>query len=156
MVIHNLFTEEREDHKRMPIEGFTETFDIGDQKKGLPIESAPKARHWVSTLVTRLFFLLLLLADLLWATYTLAMLSLVAIVSLMTGFKWTLSRQGLDRYWLTFKRCLVCGLSLFVGLFSPTFGIMIACTYFITYDKEGMDEIIPASFKQTFQPFFKP
>lgn len=155
MVIHNLFTEEREDPKRMAVEGFTETFDIGDKKQSLPAESMPKTKHWVSTLVTRLFFLLLLLADLLWATYTLIMLTIVGIISLMTGCKWTLSRQGLDRYWLTFKRCLVCGLSLFVGLFSPTFGIMIACTYFITYDKEGMDEIIPASFKQTFQPYLK-
>lgn len=155
MVIHNLFTEER-DEKNMTMEGFTETFDIADQKKALPVESAPKVRRWASTLMTRLFFLLLLLADLLWATYTLVMLVAAGAISLVTGFKWNLSCQGVARYWLTFKRCLVCGLSLFVGIISPTFGIMIACTYFITYDKEGLDEIIPASFKQTFHPFLKP
>ncbi|MBI3236532.1 MAG: hypothetical protein HYZ48_02320 [Chlamydiales bacterium] len=60
-----------------------------------------------------------------------------------------------QRMWLTVKRSLVCGLSLFITLFSPAFGIMIACTYFLMYDKTGIEEVVPASLQSQFKEFFK-
>jgi hypothetical protein len=57
--------------------------------------------------------------------------------------------------WLSLKRALVCGLSLFISLFSTGLGVMIACTYFVMYDKEGIEKCVPSSLQNHFQDFFK-
>jgi hypothetical protein len=32
---------------------------------------------------------------------------------------------------------------------------MIACTYFVMYDKEGIEEVVPASLQEQFKEFFQ-
>ena len=56
--------------------------------------------------------------------------------------------------WVSLRRSLVCGVSLFIALFSPAFGIMIACTYFLMYDKSGIEEVVPSSLQSQFKEFF--
>jgi hypothetical protein len=46
-------------------------------------------------------------------------------------------------------------LALLIALLSTGFGIMIACTYFVMYDKEGIDEVVPSSLREHFKEFFK-
>ena len=55
---------------------------------------------------------------------------------------------------LNMRRSIVCSLALFVGLFSPPFGIMVACTYFLMYDKAGMEEVVPAPLQAQFKDIF--
>ena len=115
--------------------------------------SEQKKSSFFSSLAARLFFLLLLLGDVLWFCYAIALLSLSFIGSLITLSRLKLFSELRDNALLTIRRSLVCGLSLFVALFSPAFGIMIACTYFLMYDRGGIDEIVPSSLKTQFKEF---
>lgn len=111
--------------------------------------------RFFSSLTARLFFLLLFLADLVWFFYAVTLFALSGMLLLATLFKIPFLSQLNARMWLTIKRSLVCGLSLFITLFSPAFGIMIACTYFLMYDKTGIEEVVPASLQSQFKEFFK-
>ncbi len=142
MAIFQLFEEET-------TERFNETFDASDmQLKG-------KSRLF-STILTRFCFLLLLFADLAWLVYNSLLLSIAIVGVVLTGGKVPFFRRFLRRFGLHFRRSLVCGLSLFVGLFCPPFGIMVACTYFLMYDKTGMEEVVPASLQSQFKDIFQP
>jgi hypothetical protein len=108
-----------------------------------------------SLLVTRFFFFLLLIADLVWGAYALLLLTISVAGGLLTAFHSPFFRSLWVKGFLMLKRCLVCALSLFVGLFSPAFGIMVACTYFLMYDKSGIEEVIPTSLQDQFKDLFK-
>jgi len=112
-------------------------------------------RHFFSTLVTRFCFLLLLIADSAWLVYNTVFMVLFAAIHLLTGRKLRLIDRMLRRVALNFRRSVVCWLSLLIGLFSPPFGIMVACTYFLMYDKTGMDEVVPAPLQAQFKDIFK-
>lgn len=113
-----------------------------------------KRDRFFSSLAARLFFLLLLVADSLWALYNILLLTLISLFSLLTNFKFNTAKTLLSKTWLSFKRSLVCGIALFIALFSPSFGILIACTYFLTYDPSGIEEVVPASLRTQFKEFF--
>lgn len=108
-----------------------------------------------SSLAARLFFFLLLLGDLLWLTYGVVLLVVSTIGTLITRNKTPLCLELRQNAWLTVKRALVCAISLFIALFSPAFGIMIACTYFLMYDPQGIEEVVPSSLQSQFKEFFK-
>jgi len=57
--------------------------------------------------------------------------------------------------WLNLKRAGICGVALVIALFSPSLGIMIACTYFLMYDKAGIQEVVPTSLQDQFKDFLK-
>jgi len=141
MTIYDLSNAEKNPHK----EG--DTFQEPDT-------SYKKRDRFFSSLAARLFFLLLLAADLLWGAYSLCLVAASAIGSIFTLFHVPFFKNLLARSWFSLKRALVCALSLFVALFSPSFGIMIACTYFLMYDKAGIDEVIPSSLQEQFKEFF--
>ena len=101
-------------------------------------------KHFFSTLVTRFCFLLLFFADSAWLVYNTCLMILFAAAHLLTGRKVAWIGRMLGKFALNFRRSVVCGLSLLIGLFSPPFGIMVACTYFLMYDKAGMEEVVPA------------
>jgi hypothetical protein len=124
-----------------------------DQEKFDPsFVDAPQAQEeekssLFSTIVTRFFFLLLLVADLLWLAYS----CLILVVLLPFALK----KRGIcKKAQLSLQRSSACGISLFVGLFSPPFGIMVACTYFLMYDKAGMEEVVPAPLQAQFKNIF--
>lgn len=157
MAIYDIFELDKNesDRGRFPPEYMT------DQGSGE--EESPAATHqnllsnrdrFFSSLTARLFFLLLLLADILWFFYAATLFCISSVLMLATGFKVDLFKNLNARMWLTIKRSLVCGLSLFITLFSPAFGIMIACTYFLMYDKTGIEEVVPASLQSQFKEFF--
>ena len=121
-----------------------------------PVISAvqPKSSLF-SSMAARLFFFLLLLGDLLWMMYGVVLLFISAIATLITRGKTPLCIELRQNAWLTIKRSLVCAVSLFIALFSPAFGIMIACTYFLMYDPQGVEEVVPSSLQSQFKEFFK-
>lgn len=106
-----------------------------------------------SSLAARIFFALLLVADLLWGIYALCLLVLTSALSLLSGFK---IRRLQQKAFLRFKRSLVCALALFIAIFSPALGVMFACTYFLMYDKDGIDEIVPSVLRDQFKEFTSP
>lgn len=110
----------------------------------------------VSTIFSRLFFLLLLIVDALWGAYVVAFFSLFTFVRIVTLSKHQAINQIQERFYLSLKRFLVCGLALVVALFSPALGTMFACTYFLMYDKAGIDEIVPSILRSQFKEFFSP
>lgn len=112
--------------------------------------------RFLSTLFARIFFFLLLLADILWGVYVLSFFFFSSLLLLVTGGKNAFLKRVHARYYLSVKRFCVCGLSLFVALFSPALGVMFACTYFLMYDKKGIDEIVPGILQAQFKEFFSP
>lgn len=121
-----------------------------------PLPEEKKKDSFFSTLITRFFFFLLLMADFIWGAYALLLLTIGVAGGIATGFRVKFFKSLCSKAYLMLKRCLVCGLSLFVGFFSPAFGIMVACTYFLMYDKSGIEEVIPTSLQDQFKDIFKP
>ncbi len=108
-----------------------------------------------SAILARLFFVLLFLGNCLWIIYALLLFTLSGIGILLSFGKVKIfSKLNVTAY-LTIKRAMVCGISLFIALFNPAFGIMVACTYFLMYDKSGIEEVIPSSLQSQFSEFFK-
>jgi hypothetical protein len=131
---------------------------IQPEKESIPegeavVEQPQKKSGFFSSLAARLFFLMLLIGDVLWLCYALALLSFSLIGSLITLSRVSLFSELRANAVLTIKRALVCGLSLFVALFSPAFGIMIACTYFLMYDRGGIEDVVPSSLQTQFKEF---
>ena len=144
MAIYQLFEEEKK-------EIFTETFEHS-QPQAKKKESSGR---FFSTLITRFCFLLLLIADGAWFAYNSLILLLASVGLLVTAGKSLFFKKIFSRSALHFRRSAVCGLSLLIGLFSPPFGIMVACTYFLMYDKAGMEEVVPAPLQAQFKDIFK-
>lgn len=106
-----------------------------------------------SAIAARLFFALLAVADLLWICYSFVLLTFSLIGFACTGGKVPYFKALSEKAWVTLRRSLVCGVSLLIALFNPAFGIMIACTYFLMYDKTGIEEVIPTSLQSQFKEF---
>ena len=109
--------------------------------------------RFFSSLTARTLFFLLLLGDLCWGAYSLLLILMAGPFHLLTGRK--LFNSLLRKKWISLKRSGICGVSLFIALFSPALGIMIACTYFMMYDKQGIQEVVPRSLQDQFQEFLK-
>lgn len=122
--------------------------------EGLP--QAKKRDRLLSSCMARLFFLVLLAADILWMGYAFLFSSLMLLLTCLTGGKSQFCRKHLARGYLAIRRSLVCALSLVVALVAPGFGILVACAYFLMYDKEGIEEVVPASLREQFQDLFQP
>ena len=106
-----------------------------------------------SALAARLFFILLFAADLIWALYNLTLLAVALAGFALTGGKVEYFKLLNEKGWISLRRSLVCGVSLLIALFNPAFGIMIACTYFLMYDKTGIEEVVPSSLQSQFKEF---
>lgn len=144
MAIYQLFDQEKK-------ETFTETFEYVEESA----DKGSKRSHFFSTLVTRFCFFLLLIADMAWFVYNTLMFCFTCLLICITLGKKQRCKKMLRRSLLQLCRSAICGLSLFVGLFSPPFGIMIACTYFLMYDKAGMEEVVPGPLQAQFKDIFK-
>ncbi len=116
-------------------------------------EQTHQRGRFFSSLAARLFFLLLLAADLLWVAYALLLLFISTFGKIVSLGKVAYFGSLQNHAWVSVRRALVCGVSLFLALFSPAFGIMIACTYFLMYDKSGIEEVVPSSLQSQFKEF---
>ena len=143
MAIYQLFEEEKDIQ-------FTETFESA-------ASSHTKGKGGLfSTIITRFCFLLLVVADAAWLVFNTLCVALALSATILTWGKVSFFKKRLRRFALHWRRSVVCGLALLVGLFSPPFGIMVACTYFLMYDKAGMDEVVPAPLQAQFKEIFQP
>jgi hypothetical protein len=139
----------------MSIVDISETKRKEDKKEEILQESAPFSwEMFFSSLSARLFFMLLLAFDGLWFCYLVCKMGVYSLLQIcFLGASSTLQRKCLG-CWVSIKRSLICALSLIVALFSPAFGIMIGCTYFLMYDKKGIDEVVPSSLRSQFKDLF--
>lgn len=109
----------------------------------------------VSSILSRLFFAALLALDFGWAIYALVLLTCGTLGRVVTLSRIECFSRWQNKGWIALKRSLVCALALVAAICSPAFGIMIACTYFLMYDRNGIEEIIPGSLQDQFRDFFK-
>ena len=157
MAIYNIFDYAEKTSSNLQSEDAHKTLEkitLAEVKVGLQEEEESARDRFFSSLGARCFFLLLLITDIGWGVYVILRLIAIAFLSCMTFCKISLFNRWLIRSYLAFKRFLVAGLSLFVALISPALGIMFACTYFLMYDKEGIEEIVPSSLREQFRGFF--
>src|SRR6185295_17275910 len=103
----------------------------------------------------RLFFLLLFFGAIGWFIYSTFLFGSSLTLLGITYGKVRRFREIAYKGWVSMKRALVCALSLSIALFSPAFGIMVACTYFLMFDKAGMDEVVPPSIQEQFRDILK-
>ena|ERR1700722_2884937 len=154
MAIYDFSKSEDTEFKTPPLpqsrEYEEESFDQSQSLRG----SAPKRDRFFSAFAARLFFALLLIGNVVWACYALARFSFCMLGRLLTGGRATYFKAAGEKAWISLRRSLVCGVSLFIALFSPALGIMIACTYFLMYDKSGIEEVVPSSLQSQFKEFF--
>jgi hypothetical protein len=106
-------------------------------------------------MTARILFFLLLLGDVIWLSWTLVKMTLLVPLFLVTFGKTHFVKNRVHKGWINLKRSVVCGLSLIIALFSPALGIMVACTYFLMYDKSGIQDVVPRSLQDQFQEFIK-
>lgn len=120
-------------------------------------ESAPLQQkdRWFSALAARLFFALLLVADLVWGLVSVVLLCVGVVGVLVTGGKVAKFSRLTARMRQSVCRAAVCGVSLILTMFSPAFGIMVACTYFLMYDPKGIEEVVPQSLQMQFKDYFQ-
>jgi hypothetical protein len=117
-----------------------------------PAPSSRRDQLFAAT-AARLFFLLLLVADVLWICFALAKLAFSMVGYSVTAGKVVYFKELSERAWVALRRSFVCGVSLMLALFSPAFGVMVACTYFLMYDKTGIEEVVPSSLQSQFKEF---
>jgi hypothetical protein len=157
MAIYDIFDVEKSEQRKVPIEKLqvphlnehsTEESQVSDSK-GFSFNQL------FSSVAARLFFLLLFIADCCWGLYAFLCFLCASALTIVTFGKISFFKNSLFKAYVSIKRSLVCGLSLIVALFSPAFGIMIACTYFLMYDKAGLEEVVPSSLQAQFKDLFK-
>ncbi|PWU13580.1 MAG: hypothetical protein C5B45_05775 [Chlamydiae bacterium] len=127
-------------------------FENPEESIGKPLKQKDRI---FSAILARLFFVLLFLGDCLWVIYAFILFTVSGVGLLLSLGKIKGFSKLNATARLTIKRAMVCGISLFIALFNPAFGIMIACTYFLMYDKSGIEEVIPSSLRSQFSDFFQ-
>lgn len=132
-------------------------FDINDyieepSTEELTPSYTSKKDKWVSSLLARALFAVLFIADIAWGLFAITKYTLALTLRLIT-----LNRKGrifCKKQALAIKRASICAVSLFTAIFSPAIGILFGCTYFMVFDKSGIDEVVPSSLKSQFEEFF--
>ncbi len=107
-----------------------------------------------SAIAARFFFLLLLLADILWGIYSFLAVIVKAFLHIITFTSISSLKKSLARSYLSLKRAIVSAIALVIAIFSPALGIMFSCMYFLMYDKAGVEEVVPASLRDQFRLLF--
>ena len=131
--------------------------DFSNIKKQEEPQELKESFSWdsfFSSFCARVFFVFLLLFDFLWFGFLLCKMGIY--LALQLGFFGSSAalQKKLSLCWISLKRSLICALALIVALFSPAFGIMIGCTYFLMYDKAGIEEVVPSSLRDQFKDLF--
>lgn len=120
-------------------------------------ESAPSPSfkdNLCSFLCVRLFFLVLLGCTIVWFAYALCKTAVYLLLQLCFWKSSAVINARLLKSWLSIKRSFICSVALMLGCLSPSLGIMIACAYFLMFDKSGVEEVVPASLREQFKDLF--
>lgn len=107
-----------------------------------------------SFLCVRLFFLVLLGCTILWFAYALCKATVYLVLQLCFWKSSSAINAKLLKSWLSIKRSFMCSIALFLGCLSPSLGIMVACAYFLMFDKSGVEEVVPSSLREQFKDLF--
>lgn len=118
-----------------------------------PVQQEDKGSLF-SALAARLFFFILLVADLCWMGWSFCMVCIKSLLVFLSLGKLFSFKHSLSKSFLSLKRSLVSAVALLVALFSPALGIMFSCMYFLMYDRQGVDEIVPNSLRDQFKEIF--
>ncbi|MFS8563476.1 MAG: hypothetical protein LVR00_03785 [Rhabdochlamydiaceae bacterium] len=139
----------------MPIYDISHSKDA-PQAEAVQVEpQVSKKDRFFSSLTARLLFFVLFLGDVVWLGYTLCLFTVFFVANLVTFFRFKACQSVLRKKWIALKRSSVCAVALVVALFSPALGIMVACTYFLMYDKTGIQEVVPSSLEEQFKEFMR-
>jgi hypothetical protein len=125
------------------------------EKPSVQILTPPPKSSFFASFMTRLSFFILLGASLLWCGFALCQLGVVLGLQTLFLGKNRRIQRGLKGAFRSLCRSLVCIVSLVIGLFCPSFGMIVACTYFMMYDKAGIEEVIPKPLQAQFYQFFE-
>ncbi|GAB4186659.1 MAG: hypothetical protein Tsb0015_04670 [Simkaniaceae bacterium] len=152
MAIYNIFdySEKCSGEK----EDFNVAFPTQENDPAGQEEAVSRKDRFFSSLAARLFFLLLLFADMLWGVYSVIQFLLFLTLNIFTGFNISRLQCRLKKSLISIRRFVVCALALFIAIFSPSLGILFSCMYFMMYDKEGIEEVVPESLRSQFQEIF--
>ena len=137
-------------------EGFLS--EVGFVGESLPLEEKVPSKiskgDLLSFCCVRLLFLVPFFFSICWFAFVLCKLTIYLAIHLGFFGSSTVVTTKLLKSWLSLKRAFICGVAVALALFSPALGIMIACTYFLMYDKTGIEEVIPASLREQFKDLF--
>ena len=136
-------------HKEAPIYS-----EMTLNKKQEDPENPENKNRFFSSFAARLFFFMLFIADLFWGIYAMLLFIFSLVLNTVFLFRLSILRRFHKRRYLAIKRVFVCGIALLVALFSPALGTMFACSYFLMYDKKGVEEIVPSVLQDQFREFF--
>ena len=132
--------------------------DILMEETSVPLEEEHSPKKSISDFFAfcsvRLLFLLLCFFSSLWFAFAVCKLIVFFTLHLCFFKAVPALKYKLSRAWLSIRRSFICGVSLALSVFSPSLGIMIACTYFLMYDKTGIEEVVPASLREQFKDLF--
>ena len=153
MAIIDMFKTEK---KLSPEEGFlTEVSFVEENIDSLKSSKKTFSKDaLLSILCVRLFFLVLFFCTIVWFSYTLCKLVVYSFVKLCLWGSSNNLNLRLSKSWLSLKRAFICAIALFLALLSPSLGIMVACAYFLMYDKSGVEEVVPSSLREQFKDLF--
>ena len=149
MTIYNIFDYAETSNEFDDINSFTQ--DKARKHQNYIQDPSSKKDLFLSAFFARMFFLCLLVADILWGAFSTILFCLKFTLNLVTLFQVKKLRKSLKKTILALKRSFVCSLALSIAIISPALGIMFSCMYFLMYDKKGVDEIVPASLKGHFK-----
>jgi Fe2+ transport system protein B len=114
-------------------------------------DPSSKKDVFLSAFFARMFFLCLLVADIFWGMFSIALFTVKLAANIITAFRSKTLRKSLKKSFLAVKRSIVCMIALSIAIISPALGIMFSCMYFLMFDKTGVDEIVPSSLKGHFK-----
>jgi predicted PurR-regulated permease PerM len=135
MAIHELFPQE----------------DVSIKKETLIF--TPKSFSFSSSLMTRLFSLFLLSICLIWTLFAVTAFCISFMLNTVSAFLVPILKRGIKRRFSNVRRSVLCTFCLMIALVSPSFGMMVGCSYFLMHDKEGIDQVIPRSLRGYFKQF---
>lgn len=155
MPIYDLFeyVERQKEIRKTPMNGSAHLSEITLNHRS---SSHEEKGNLFATISARLFFFILLISDLIWGIYSLLLFVLTLFPNLLIGFKSAPLKSFFLKRYLNIKRSAISAIALIVALFSPPLGVTIACSYFLMYDKEGIQEIVPSVLQEQFQEFLHP
>lgn len=125
--------------------------DKGRKHENYIQDPSSKKDAFLSAFFARMFFLCLLVADICWGAFSIALFGIKLALNILTAFQFKMLRKSLKKSFLAVKRSIVCMIALTIAIISPALGIMFSCMYFLMFDKTGVDEIVPSSLKGHFK-----
>jgi hypothetical protein len=108
-----------------------------------------------SLVFIRLFFLLLFFFDLIWFSLSLPYLLFWSLNVLFTLGKIPSFKEEMKRQAIIVRRSLSLLFTLFLSVLNPNLGILVTCTYFLIYDKAGIERVVSSSLRDQCRGFFK-